>query len=154
MRVNGADVTVIGVLPADFHLPLVGNAGIWMPLALNAVDRADRRNRGLRVIARLKPGTSMAQGAASLQMVQRNLALAYPRTNAKRRVSGETLRDAIGRQSGADQSLIVTIGVMRALHGLVSRGESASGRSIHRQERWQPSGNRRWARASDTSAPH
>ena len=47
VQVDGADVTVIGVLPEGFHFLLAGNAGIWMPLALTATDRSDRRNRGL-----------------------------------------------------------------------------------------------------------
>ncbi len=31
LQLDGAPVTVVGVLPGDFHLPLVGNAELWMP---------------------------------------------------------------------------------------------------------------------------
>ena len=135
VQVDGADVTVIGVLPEGFHFLLAGNAGIWMPLALSAADRSDRRNRGLRIIARLKPGTSMAKGITSLQAIQRNLASAYPRTNAKRGVSVETLRDAIGRQSGADQTLII-YGLVACvlLMACFNVANLQLGRAIHRQK--------------------
>jgi putative ABC transport system permease protein len=135
VQIDGNAVTVIGVLPADFHLPLAGNAGIWTPLALSAAARTDRRLRYLRVLGRLKPGISMAQAQASLHAVSRNLAAAYPQTNAKRGVSIETLRDAIGRQSGADQALIV-YGLVACvlLMACFNVANLQLGRAVHRQK--------------------
>jgi putative ABC transport system permease protein len=135
VQIDGNAVTVIGILPADFHLPLVGNAGIWTPLALSAAGRDDRRLRYLRIMGRLKPGVSMAQARASLHAVSRNLAVAYPRTNSNRSVSIETLRDAIGHQSGADQALIV-YGLVACvlLMACFNVANLQLGRAVHRQK--------------------
>jgi putative ABC transport system permease protein len=135
VQIDGDAVTVIGVLPADFHLPLVGNPGIWTPLTLSAAGRDNRRTRYLRILARLKPGVSSAQASASLRTVARNLAAAYPQTNAKRGVSMETLRDAIGRQSGADQALIV-YGLVACvlLLACFNVANLQLGRAVHRQK--------------------
>lgn len=135
VEVDGSTVTVVGILPADFHLPLVGNAGIWTPLALSAAARDDRRLRYLRILARLKPGVSMAQASASLRTVARNLAAAYPQTNAKRSASIETLRDAIAAQSGADQALII-YGLVACvlLMACFNVANLQLGRAFHRQK--------------------
>jgi putative ABC transport system permease protein len=135
VEIDGSGVTVVGVLPADFHLPLVGNVGIWTPLALSAAGRNNRRTRYLRMLARLKPGVSMAQASASLRTMARNVATAYRQTNAKRGVSLETLRDAIATQSGADQALIVyELVACVLLMACFNVANLQLGRAVHRQK--------------------
>lgn len=64
---GGRPTTVIGVMPADFRLLLPADSAIpddqqaWMLLNRNAL-RGPRQQQFLRVVGRLKPGTSLADG--------------------------------------------------------------------------------------------
>jgi putative ABC transport system permease protein len=66
---------VVGVLPASFHFPDV-KADIW---ELMQVDpQAPRRGRFLAPIARLRPGISMAQAQAEMNIIAAQLARENP----------------------------------------------------------------------------
>jgi putative ABC transport system permease protein len=85
ITLNGRDVRVTGVLPADFSLPEV-DVDIWRPTAWNPAQRAAvqfRRGHFLRPIARLRPGASIEQANAELQVVIARLQRDYPETNTK-----------------------------------------------------------------------
>jgi predicted permease len=76
LRLNGEPYTVIGVLPEGFTFG--GPANMWVPLAL---DRAKPNNRGshyLEVVARLRPGVSLAQASADLDSAARKMAADFP----------------------------------------------------------------------------
>jgi predicted permease len=77
--------TVIGVMPAGFEFPRRGPqsnnkpASIWVPMAFTAGERQERGsqfNRG--VIARLKPGVSIDQARAELEVLARRINANYP----------------------------------------------------------------------------
>jgi putative ABC transport system permease protein len=76
---NGSPVTVIGVMPAGFAF--VGDAEFWRPLALNPAN-ASRGAHFLGVIARLKPGVSIAQAGAEMKGISERLAAQYPANSA------------------------------------------------------------------------
>jgi predicted permease len=84
---DGRAVTVIGVLPADFHYsgePLAGKATqieVWMPLSDNALIARPRMVRFLKAIARLKPGVSPERAAAEASAIGMALAEKYPASN-------------------------------------------------------------------------
>jgi predicted permease len=81
VRIDGAAVTVIGVLPATFDDPqLWGTAGAFRPLVLQDVAR-DRDNTYLTVIGRLKPHGTREQAEAVMNVLSAQLAAAYPETN-------------------------------------------------------------------------
>ena len=83
-RSNEETYTVIGVMPPRFRFPigwLLNDVEVWTPLALDAAEKSDRKEINLEVIARLRPGATIAQAQASLDMVARQLAQAYPETN-------------------------------------------------------------------------
>src|SRR6185312_12602444 len=70
VQLDGRAMTVVGVMPADFHFP---NRDIeaWVPLALTP-DLLEENNRGshfLDVIARIKPGVTQAQAQADIDTV-------------------------------------------------------------------------------------
>jgi len=76
LQLNGETFTVIGVLPPGFTF--AGATNMWVPLAL---DRARPNNRGshyLDVLARLKPGVSLAQASAGIGGLAHALAAEYP----------------------------------------------------------------------------
>ncbi|MEP6690942.1 MAG: ABC transporter permease, partial [Gemmatimonadaceae bacterium] len=60
IRLSDSSVTVVGIMPAGFELPLdFGQpVDLWMPLQLGTVDPDDRGNHGLNVVARLRAGTT------------------------------------------------------------------------------------------------
>jgi len=53
---------------------------VWVPLALN-LEKLQRNTYFLRVFARLKPGVTLTQAQADLNVVAANLALHYPEWN-------------------------------------------------------------------------
>lgn len=70
--------TVIGVMPAGFEFPSVGDGPtVWAPL-LPAKEFEARDSRSLTAVGRLKPGVSVTAAQAELSGIQANLARAYP----------------------------------------------------------------------------
>ncbi len=79
---NGRPLTIIGVMPPGFQTE-PGGPGIYTPLLLEAPARA---NFGLRfllsVVARLKPGATLAQAQTELNVIAARLEKAHPVSNA------------------------------------------------------------------------
>lgn len=86
IRLDGDPITVIGVLPAGVKLPpiawgdkIAGASGegmketmVFMPYAPSDWDlKSDTGNYNYKVIARLKPGVTVAQAQAELETLQR-----------------------------------------------------------------------------------
>ena len=67
LMVDGVKHTVIGVLPPGFRY-LDSKARFYVPLASNAEERIPRQrhSNGLQLIARLKPGVSLAEAQAQI----------------------------------------------------------------------------------------
>jgi putative ABC transport system permease protein len=82
---NSRPHTVVGVMPPDFRsLPysiLIGPpAELYRPVGENYAEK-DRSSRHLRAIARLKPGVSLRQAQADMDVIARRLEQAHPRDN-------------------------------------------------------------------------
>lgn len=97
LRINGRELTVIGVTPDEFQGTTVGlQFDAWLPATLAPVvsvgstEVENRAVRGYQVIGRLNASASRQQAQEEVAMVMRQLATAYPATNAK--VTGEVLR--------------------------------------------------------------
>jgi putative ABC transport system permease protein len=87
MRLEGRDVTIIGVMPPQFEHPLLwGAVDLWRPLAFNAEQRQSRGSNYLRSLARLKPGVTIEQAEEAMVVLAANLAAEFPEN------SGESLR--------------------------------------------------------------
>jgi putative ABC transport system permease protein len=73
--------TVIGVLPASFRYVIQwGDVDVWSPLKPG--ERPDWEGRWLKVLARLKPGVTLAQAQAEMDVIASRLAQAHPATGA------------------------------------------------------------------------
>ena len=60
VNIDGIPTTIVGVLPETFRFALGANAQLWLPI--RPTDQSvDRSNRWLRVIARMRSGTSLEQ---------------------------------------------------------------------------------------------
>jgi predicted permease len=83
MSMNGNDYTVIGVMPASFHLQINNfdsAKDVFIPLGQFRDPLFQDRgvHDGMDAIGRLKPGVSLAAARADMNQIARNLAAAYP----------------------------------------------------------------------------
>ena len=79
IQLDGFGFTVIGVMPQGFQYPQ--RTQIYELYRLSPAQRQMREAHFLKVIARLKPGVTVAQAQAELSGVARRLAEQYPQTN-------------------------------------------------------------------------
>ncbi|HEY6802730.1 MAG TPA: ABC transporter permease [Pyrinomonadaceae bacterium] len=83
IRLNNQSFEVVGVLPENFHFPEPVEVEVLTPLALGP-EQASRESsmsvgtQLVKVIARLRPGTSLAQAQAELSLVQQRIVQATP----------------------------------------------------------------------------
>jgi putative ABC transport system permease protein len=79
IRANGSARTVIGVMPEKFAFPI--REAAWLPLVVDPL--ATRRGQGpnYQVIARLKPGVSVAEAKAQAVTIAAQLEGEFPTTN-------------------------------------------------------------------------
>jgi macrolide transport system ATP-binding/permease protein len=89
VRVDGNPAVIVGIAGKGFH---GAHSGIdfsgYLPLSMMTAQETranglwtDRNQRILAVMARLKPGLNLTQAQASLNLVARQVALAYPKTD-------------------------------------------------------------------------
>src|SRR4029077_9332439 len=65
---DGTPHVVIGVMPARFHFP-DRDAEIWVSKRFVEADFVDRTDTYVRAVGRLRPGVSLAQARAEMQMI-------------------------------------------------------------------------------------
>ncbi|HWN99497.1 MAG TPA: ABC transporter permease [Blastocatellia bacterium] len=100
MRLDGQDVTIVGVMPPAFEHPLLwGNVDLWRPLAFTAEQRVSRGSNYLRSLGRLKPGVTREQAEQAMVLLADNLA------NEHQENAGESLRlEPLSRSTSDDVS--------------------------------------------------
>jgi len=83
MTMNGDDYTIVGVIPASFHLD-VNNfesaKDVYIPLGQfkDPLFHSRDAREGMDAIGRLKPGVSVSAARADMDQIARNLAATYP----------------------------------------------------------------------------
>jgi putative ABC transport system permease protein len=107
IKIGGESYTVVGVMPANFQLPLTGETNLWTPLALSQKDRDDRSNSWLEVMGRRKPGVAMSSAQTEMSSIAAQLEKAYPKTNTNSGVLLKSLKDEIGQHAGNQPVLIL-----------------------------------------------
>ena len=78
VRLNEQPATIVGVMPDGFRMP--NREDVWVPIGASLVKEA-RDSRGLMVFGLMKPGITITQAVADLDVVAKRLAAAYPDTN-------------------------------------------------------------------------
>ncbi len=77
---DGKTYTVIGIAPVGFQLS--GDADVLTPLGQSTDPRAQNRAaRFVQVLARLRPGVTLAQAQSELTVIATHLAERYPKSN-------------------------------------------------------------------------
>jgi putative ABC transport system permease protein len=94
INLNGATYVVIGVMPATFNFPN-RDVQLWTRLTFRDEDFANRNNRYLEAVGRLKPGVAFEQAQAELWSLAARLAQEYPATNAETGISFFKMRDTM-----------------------------------------------------------
>ncbi len=86
ITLNGQSYTVVGVVRSTMRLPAFGkwHDQVWVPIAFPSEEAATRGSHYLQVIARMKPGVTLAQAQAEMETVMARLAQQYPDVNARR----------------------------------------------------------------------
>jgi predicted permease len=103
--------TVIGVLPADFRY-VEHERQVWLPLVpclhdCWGVDLASRNGTIMKVMARLKPGVTMTQAQAQMNLIGQRLAQVYPNANAGTTVRVVPIVDEYRAQMGHSRSVLL-----------------------------------------------
>jgi putative ABC transport system permease protein len=104
-RFDGEDYTVVGIGPEGFSFGGVGagSVDVWAPIAVTSPEYVQyeqrRGERFLRVMARLKPGVSLATAQVEMSAIADRIATAAPDTNQLldarvRDLHGELVRKA------------------------------------------------------------
>ena len=78
LNVDGLPRTVVGVVPHELGEMVA--ADVWLPTAISPHD-PERQNHTYGVVARLKPGVTLAQARAEMAVIALGLERAYPATN-------------------------------------------------------------------------
>jgi predicted permease len=87
IMLNGSPCTVVGILPKGFQWHIRKRSGtgkpaeIWTALAMPTEEGAALRGRFLSVVARLKPGVSLAQAQTEMQTIAARTAQDAPKYN-------------------------------------------------------------------------
>jgi len=87
IRLNGGDVTVVGVMPASFEFAAPwmrgGDCQVWLPLQLKRGE-GDRGSHWMCAVGRLKDGVTLAAADAEIKTIGARLKAAYPDTNTSK----------------------------------------------------------------------
>ncbi|MFZ0589829.1 MAG: ABC transporter permease [Bryobacteraceae bacterium] len=107
---DGKSYTVVGIAPANFRLA-GQEVDLFTPLGQNTQPKmTERAAYFLPVVARLRPGVTLAQATAELGLIGRHLAGQYPKTNAGRSFVTNPLREEL--VSNVQSTLWVLLGAV------------------------------------------
>jgi putative ABC transport system permease protein len=87
IRVDDAPYTIVGVLPAEFHLPAMWEGfdqkkpDVWVAMSAAGMTDAELDGRRNYVYGRLKSGVSLEQFRAEMAAIDQRLIQAYPKLN-------------------------------------------------------------------------
>jgi putative ABC transport system permease protein len=100
VKLDGEPFTIVGVLPAGFHLEFVDDPDLFVPLDLSSAG-ANRPRSELAVIGRLAPGIAVPAAAAEMHALARHVDAERPRTGGVWTVNVENLRVAVTKFSNS-----------------------------------------------------
>jgi predicted permease len=91
--------TVVGAMPEGFRPPFVEDADIWQALGASGVHGCTRGCYGIRAVARLAPGVSLAQGRSHAEALAARLEAGYPEQQSNVGLAVFGLRDDLTRDA-------------------------------------------------------
>jgi predicted permease len=111
-RLFTRNATVVGVMPPAYADLEVGWGDVWAPLTFGGRDLRAQPYvaRFVRVVGRLKPGVTVAQAQARMDIVQRQLQRETPLVAGSWEVNVESLRDTVAGR--ARPALLAMLGAV------------------------------------------
>lgn len=111
----GGKTTVVGVLPAGFQYPISDEQqDFWEPISsatwMTKDVREERANRSLSVIGRLKPGVTVEQAKADLDLLSRQIEQQSPVSNTNIIFNAVSMHEDITRDYRS--ALLVMLGAV------------------------------------------
>jgi putative ABC transport system permease protein len=132
VSLDGAPMTIIGVLPAHFKpqlLPRPAELTVWGPKVIQDHERRVRGSAWWNVVARLKTGVTTEQAQAEMTAIAAALGREYPATNGQLGVEVVPLREHLMGDLKipllvmlAAVALVLTIGCANVASLLLARG--------------------------------
>ena len=98
ITLDGAPRVVIGVMPRDFHFPR-RDIGLWTLISAEQQRDDDVSNTYWNVLGKLRPGVSLAQARAEMDVIARRIQQEFPNEQENTGISVITLRDESAGQS-------------------------------------------------------
>jgi len=130
---NGSPTEVVGVMGPEFQYP-GREFELWTPLYIPPDQLEDRLDFSYLCVARLKPGVTLEQSRADMNVVAANLAHEHPRTNAGVFVIVQSMfNDLTGSVQRAVLVLLAAVGVM-FLAGCVNLANLLLARAANRTQ--------------------
>lgn len=115
LRIGSVNATVVSVLPPDFKFPVSANKTDFLQTLAPALgERTERRGSyALRVVARLKPGVTVAQAANEMKLIGQRIEHQHPDEGLRLGLQLVTLHEAtVGRVRGALLILLGAVGLV------------------------------------------
>lgn len=108
VRLDRQNYTVVGVMGADFQL-LGFTPQLWTPLTVSASDEtpAGRKNRYLYLFSRLRPGITLQEARAEMNVMARRAQQDFPEIEKRWGIAVRTLPDFLVHNFGIANALAV-----------------------------------------------
>jgi predicted permease len=98
LNLDGSPFTVIGVMPRQFSFP-AADTRLWITARFPEEMYQDRNNNFLGVVGRLKPGVSLEEARAEMNVIAGELERQYPKENLHTAATVSRLRDELSKKS-------------------------------------------------------
>ena len=89
---DGRSHIVVGVMPALPELSYATDSQLWTPFVATKEELSARGNHGISALARLKPGSSLAQAQQQLAVLSARLATDYPDADKTWSIHAEAIK--------------------------------------------------------------
>jgi predicted permease len=93
ITLDGQPLTVVGVMPPGHKYPAATE--LWTPLAMPPSLLTDFKRTPFRILARLKPGVSLAQAQQQMSAIQDRISQQHPDTDSGNGVVLESIREQL-----------------------------------------------------------
>ncbi|HLW75612.1 MAG TPA: ABC transporter permease, partial [Bryobacteraceae bacterium] len=112
LTLSGKSYSIVGVAHENLNFPAWAptQAEVWIPLAWDAKERAERKNHNYLAAARLKPGVSVQQAQAEMNTISKQLEDAYPEADRDWGAAVDPLRENL--VAGVRPVLLVLMGAV------------------------------------------
>jgi putative ABC transport system permease protein len=108
IELNFEKYKVVGVMPSTFNYP--ESIDIWIPLEMTVERLGHRGGYSYRMLARLKPGVTLAQAQADMTAVAKHLEKQFPITNSNLSVKVVPFKELL--TSDSRTQLLVLLGAV------------------------------------------